>query len=489
MAIPASNIVNVTSRVIDAGGTALEMAGLILTKNPLALFPTALSFSSTKAVGEYFGLESDEYKVAAKYFLGYDNSFVKPRTLWFFRSATEALAGELAGGEIDFAAIKKINNGDLTISVDGQEVHATELDFTGADTESDVAEALAAKVTTANFAYNPTLNIFVVTSKTTGADSSVSFASGETAKALGLTEEEGAQIGQGSDALSPSAVMENVVNATTNWATFTTLYEPEDEETLGYASWVNSQQVNYLYSAWTTDTTDTQTFNTTNLPHKLEEGEYEGVCLTYGNLDYAILPMAFAASIDWDRENGLPTFKFKSQSGLAANVTDERTANALSEMRVNFYGRYATRADDFTLYAEGAMIAGDFDFIDTYLGMVWLKNALQLACMVGFTNAGRVPYNDPGYTMVKAWFADTIAQAKINGVIQSGVTLSQSQKAQLTSEIGEDKSSVIETDGYYLKVADPGAQARQNRETPVIGLWYTYGGAIHRLDVPVTLVK
>lgn len=85
--------------------------------------------------------------------------------------------------------------------------------------------------------------------------------------------------------------------------------------------------------------------------------------------------------------------------------------------------------------------------------------------------------------------SDPIAQAKLNGVIQAGVSLSQAQKAQLINEIGDDVSDDLYTDGYYVQVDDPGANARANRESPTIGIWYTYGGAVHKLDVPLTLVE
>ena len=62
MAIPARQIVDVTPRVINAGVPDLAMSGLLLTKNPLCIFPD-MSFSSATAVGAYFGYDSDEYKI------------------------------------------------------------------------------------------------------------------------------------------------------------------------------------------------------------------------------------------------------------------------------------------------------------------------------------------------------------------------------------------------------------------------------------------
>ena len=90
--------------------------------------------------------------------------------------------------------------------------------------------------------------------------------------------------------------------------------------------------------------------------------------------------------------------------------------------------------------------------------------------------------------MIRAWCADPINRALVNGTIEPGVQLSESQKAQLMNEIGEDVSNQIFTDGYYLLIQDPGASVRVNRDSPTLGLWYTYGGSVHRIELPVTAV-
>lgn len=495
MSIPASNLVNVTPRVINAGGTDLEFSGLFITKNSLCTFPEPLSFTSDSLVADYFGEASDEYKAAQHYFLGYDDSFKKPRVIYFARAATEALAGFLLGGKCaSLEELKKISAGAFNITIDGSAANVTALDLSEITTQSDAATAIQQALTTAGatdatVAYNSQTGGFIVKSGTTGASSSVSFATGTDADALGLSEDAGAQVSEGTTALTPSGLMESITDSTQNWATFTTMYKPEDEEILGYCEWANAQNVDYLYVPWTVDTSDTLTTNDDNLPNKMREASYEGVALVYGGLEYAAFIMGIAGSIDWNRNNGLVTFKFKSQTGLEPSVTDAAVADALISMGVNYYGRYATRADDFVLLAEGKMIGGNYDFIDTFLGMVWIKNNLQLSCVNGLKNTGRVPYNDAGYTIIRAWCSDTIEKAKLNGVIQSGVSLNQTQKAQLINEIGSDVSQQIMSDGYYLQIVDPGATARQNRESPTIGLWFTYGGAVHKLDIPVTLVK
>ena len=44
-------------------------------------------------------------------------------------------------------------------------------------------------------------------------------------------------------------------------------------------------------------------------------------------------------------------------------------------------------------------------------------------------------------------------------------------------------ATIIEQQGYYLQILDPGAQVRGNRGTPVINFWYTDGGAVQKITI------
>ena len=492
MSISASQIVNVIPRVINAGGTDLEITGLLLTDNPLCVFPGTVSFTSANAVGSYFGETSAEYQAAAKYFLGYDNSFRKPRRLHFARFVNKAIAGMLIGGSAgSMEEMKAVTAGSFTVNVDGSQKQVTALDLSTATTQSDIAQTLQTQLTGTTVQYNSNLNAFIITSSSTGDTSAVSAATDgaqNAATVLGLTADTGATTSKGSAELEPGANMDSITNITQNWVSFTTMEEQEDDVIEAFSEWANNSNGEYLYCPYTTQENDTNPNAGSNLPKTLANANYEGVVLTYGGLDYAILVMSIGACIDWDRNNGLVTWAFKSQSGLEASVTDDTTAANCVELNVNYYGRWATRNDDFIQYYQGAMIGGNFGFVDAYVGNLWLRNALQVSLMNGLAQVGRVPYTDEGYTIIRAWCMDPINRALNNGVIDPGVTLSESQRAQLMNEIGEDVSDQILTDGYYLMVADPGASARVDRDTPTLGLWYTYGGSVHKLELPVTAV-
>ncbi len=488
MAIPARQIVDVTPRVINAGVPDLAMSGLLLTKNALCIYPD-MSFSSATAVGAYFGYDSNEYKAALKYFMGYDNAFKRPDTLKFARRVDVAVAGELIGGSAaKLSDLKAITAGSFSIDVDGTTVNVTGLDLSAATTQSDVATALQAKITGTTVTYNSNLNAFVVVSATTGENSSISVATGTSADALGLSSATGAVAQAGMAAMSEDANMTAIARADGNWVSFTTLYSADDDEIIALAEWTNNQKVEYAYFPYTDSQGDTVPSNQNNLPNVLKNADYDGVVLIFGTVDHAVAAMAIWASVDWNRYNGLPTMAFRSQNGLAASVTDETVAENLLSMNVNYYGRYASRVEDFTFFYNGKIVGGDFGYIDAYIGNIWLRNALQNAILNGLQQVARTPYTDAGYNQIRAWCLDPINRGLNNGVIQAGLNLSEAQKAQLYNEIGQDVSEQIYTDGYFLLVADPGAQARVERETPVCGLWYTYGGAVQKVELPATVI-
>lgn len=491
MAIPASKIVSVIPRLIQAGGTELEISGLLLTKNTIMPFPYVYTFDSKNAVKDYFGVDSEEYALAEKYFLGYNNSFRKPRRIHYARRANEPLAAFLQGAAISatLADFKAITAGAFTISIDGNSVSASNVDLSAATSLSGVAEILTTYTTGAVVSYSSLTGGFTVTSATTGADSSIGYLNGEgdLVTMLMLGESDGAVISEGTGALTASANMDSVINQTKNFVTFSTTYLAETEEALSFANWATNQDSEYLYVLWSQDEALKSQVDTTSIAQKILDANYGATTGVFGSTEYAVFIMGTAASIDWDRRNGAITFAFKEQDGLAATVTDGNVADILLGKRFNYYGRHATRADSFIFLYDGCMF-GEWRFIDAYINGIWLRNALQLSLLTGIKQSPRTPYTRGGYTLIRAWCADPIERALNNGVIEPGVGLSNSQKAELMQEAGVDISTDLYTKGYYLQVEDPGAQARVNRDSPVIALWYTYGGSIHRLEVPATAV-
>lgn len=501
MSIPASQIVQVNPRLLTPGGTDLEFNGLLLSAS--LLIPASqlvLPFPDAESVGEYFGLESPEYQAAVVYFLGYNNSFKKPRALYIASRIAEARAAWLrsAAWTGTLAALKSGGTGGLSLTIDGEQVTVENVSFAAAMSPSDVAETLQTALNEAaggagvTVAFSSLAKAWIITSPGTGAESSISFASApqsgaDFAMLLGLTERAGAVVSPGMDALSHTANMEAILDLTENFVCFSTIDQPSEEDALALAGWASGKGVAYLYIYWDNDPKLLQPNSTATIAAALAEANVGATCGVWNSLAYAAMIMGTAASIDWERRNGTITFAFKGQDGLAANVVTGADATNLKAQNMNFMGNYATRNDQFIFMYPGAMF-GSWTWIDTYLNAVWLNNALQVACMAGFEQTPRVPYTDAGYALVRAWLQDPVNRALYSGIIDTGVTLSESQKAELMREAGRDISGELFTDGYVIEVNDPAPAVRQKRDSPECSVWYTYGGSVHRLDIASTAV-
>lgn len=504
MPIPASQIVSVSPRLISAGGNDLEFNALFLTDT--SLIPVdqfVLSFASADDVAGYFGGDSDEYKLASRYFLGYSDSFTKPKNLFIAPICKTDLAAFIRGGTVSktLAEIQTLTTASLTVVMGGKTATLSNLDFSSATSFSNVAliiqsalnqvsvEGAGTVFTAASVTYSSVFKAFTITSGVLGKDDSLTvYPSGTVSEYLALSQAHGAILSKGTSAMTPTQVMNKVTEMTRNFVTFMSIDTLTKDQTVEFTEWSSNQGVNYLHVWWDTNVALEQTSPVNTIAQAIEDGNFGSSVGVYGNAEYGAFVCSVAASIDYDRTNGTITFKFKGQSGLGANVTNGTVAKNLEANGMNFVGNYATRNDDFVFFANGAMF-GEYKWIDSYLNAVWLNNAIQVACMTGFANVARVPYTEAGYTIVRSWIQDPVNRALKSGIIDTGVELSEAQKAQVTREAGRDISSELYTDGYVIQVKDPGATVRAQRGTPEASIWYCYGGSIHKLEVASTMIE
>ena len=294
-------------------------------------------------------------------------------------------------------------------------------------------------------------------------------------------------LSQGSDALTTTENMALIKEQTQNWVSFTTLYEATQDEHLGLSAWASSQGIEYLYVGWTAEAALLVQGSTTTIADKIKQAEYGATTLVYDNVNVATFLLGSIASVNWERYQGTINYAFKKVDGVAATVTNQTDADLLLAKGVSFMGNFATRNDDFTFFYNAKMF-GDYGYVDAFVNTVWFKNVMQVSIMNGLTQAGRVPYNERGYTLIRAWLQDPINRAKNNGTIDAGVSMSESQKAQVYNETGKDLSNELFTEGYAVLVEDAGAAVRVGRQSPNISVYYTYGGSINRVEVASTAI-
>lgn len=494
--IPASQLVNVIPSVLSAGGNPLSLNAVMLTDSVRVPIGTVQAFATADDVGDFFGPTSIEAALADVYFNGFEGADTLPGALYFAQYNAAAVSAYLRSASFDGVSLAELQalSGSLTTVVNGVSSVSLAINLASATSFSNAAALIQTGIqggtpsSTATVTYDSQLKAFVVHSATTGAASTIAFATGTLSAGLRLTSVAGAVLSQGADAGVPASAMAQIVNVTQNWATFMTTFEPATDVMIEFADWVQTTNDRYAYIGWDSDATVLAGPAPSSFGGLVIAAEMSGVVPVYepassaGNGRKAALICGIAASTDYLQTAGRLTYAYKGQNGLTADITDATQALNLEGNGYNFYGAYATANDRFVNLQRGTM-PGPWKFIDPYVNQIWLNNALQLAFMVLLTSIKSLPYNSGGYNLLRAAALDPIQAALNAGVIQPGITLSSSQRAQVNTAAGANIADTLQTSGYYLQILDADPITRAARGSPPMTLWYTDGGSIQSIEL------
>lgn len=144
--IPASAIVNVFPNVVAAGGSALDLSGLILTDSVRVPIGTVKGFPSAVAVSAFFGALSAEAALAATYFAGYDGSTLKPAELLFAQFPTGPVLPYVRGAALALTLdqVKALATSTLDLDLNGDTLTSGPITLTTAASLSSVAAIITA---------------------------------------------------------------------------------------------------------------------------------------------------------------------------------------------------------------------------------------------------------------------------------------------------------------------------------------------------------
>nr|DAU58060.1 MAG TPA: tail sheath protein [Caudoviricetes sp.] len=494
MTIPLSTDFNITPNVVTPAGSAVDANGLMLTDNELIPVGAVQSYFSSADVSALMGSESKEFLAAQQYFNGYENSSVIPGELLMYRIVTADVAGYLLSGNLKgvaLATLKAIPAGTITLSVDGVSTTSASIDLSTATSFSDIADKLETGIGASKVSVEwlPIANRFIIRSATTGADSEVSFASdGVLATGLLLTAATAATVSPGSDAVTLTDTMNNIINTNQNWILFNSLVELTDDQKGELCAWANSSKNRYGYVVH--DTTQAGTIaNNANcfVQQVVVANGYENIFPVYGTYLYSVTALAYAASIDFARTNGRISFKFRGFSGLAPNVSDLATAQALKSNGYNFYGSYSLNKT-MAQYASDGAITGKFVWLDSFIDQVWINANLVGAFANLFTNNQSYPFNATGYGAVSAAVIDVAEQALNFGAIQRGVTLDNAQIRIVNNTVGKDISATLYSQGWFLYIPTQPGSARIERDLQGVIFYYVDGQLIQSITMSSTAI-
>lgn len=500
--IPISSLINIIPGVLAAGGSQLNLNGLYLTSSARVPIGAVYSFPSDTAVGNFFSTSAQEYAESETYFEGFTGCQATPAAMLVAQYPTVAVSAWLRGGSLSALTLTQLQafTGTMSLTVNGTVLTSGTITLTGATSFSNAATIIQAAFTSPPFAvvFDSVSGAFVFTTALTGLNATITAATtGTLATNLALTTATGAILSQGAAAATPAAFMTALTQVTQNWATFTTLFNPDGTTGLNlvkqaFQAWNNGQNNRYAYIAWDTDITATEQNTTTSLGYILKQSVSSGCVPIYepSNLYHASFAMSYAASLDFSQENGRFTAAYRSQSGLVAGVTSQQVEANLLANGYNFYGTYGNAtSNDANIFYPG-MISGPFLWYDSYINQIWLNNGLQIALFTLEQTIGTIPYNAYGNGLItQALVGDVpgstgagpINQAVWYGAIVAGMELSSTQIAAVNKATGVNAAAVLQTQGWYLNIGAATAAVRTARGSPPISLYYCDGQSIQNI--------
>lgn len=487
--IPASQLVTVTPSVLGAGGNLLALNGVFFTQDTSIPIGTVAGFPTLAAVQAWFGVSSPEAAIAGVYFQGFDGANLLPGLLYFMQFNTVAVGGYVRSGSFASATLADIQalSGVLTTITNGVSSTSLTINLASASSFTNAAALIQTGIqggtpaSTATCTYDAQRAAFCIKSATTGSASTEAFVTGTLSAGLKLTSATGAVISAGAAIQTPAGGITALVAATQNWATLSTVWEPVVADKVLFATAISTLGQRYAYVGWDSDAAPT-----TTVPASASFGPLtstlNGRIAVWGPVDKAAFIMGATAAIDFTQTNGRITYAYRKLASLTPDVTDATIANNLLANGYNFYGAYATDANQFQFLQNG-QISGAWLWIDPYINQIKLNSDLQVAMLNLLSNMKAIPYNIRGRTAINAAALDPINSAFNFGSIVAGVTLSQSQRATVNSAAGLNIADTLQTRGWYLQVLDAAPSVRTTRGSPPITLWYTDGGSIQKINL------
>jgi hypothetical protein len=485
--IPASDIVNILPAALGTGGTSLSLN--TVTFSTVAKVPVKEYFDKD-TVGDDFGVTSNAYKWAEIYFNGFTNSSIKPSSLFIAEYATADKAGTLVGRSLRSVTLDELKaiNGTLSVTIDGT-LKTGSVDLTAATSFSNAATIIATALTAA-VTFDTQLQAFVVASGTTGATSSISYATGTASFGLGLSQDGGATLNNVTVADIPETAMERVTSYTLNFAPISNLEESafDIDFQKAISQWVSKQNHRFWYIGYGKEPTALIPNNDTCFGAWVAANNIQDITPLYGDQSHASFLCGSIASISFEELNGRVTMDFRNQAGVVAAVTNKADSSALKSNGYAFYGAWATANDRFQ-FLRNSVVSGEFKWADTYAFQLWMNSNFELDGMVGLQQFKAVPYNSTGKALYRSMFQDTINQGINFGGIVSGVTLSELQKSVIVRETGSvDAPMQLFTQGWFMYVGDATPETRTARGPFPAKFYYTDGGSVQSINMTSTAV-
>lgn len=485
--LSTSRLINVTVNLAPTGAQFANVDTLLIvgSSNIIDVVQRFRVYNTIAAVAADFGTTAPEYLAALDYF----SQSPQPTTLYIGRWAQAATAGLLVGGAVTAAnklisAWTAITNGGVDFTIDGSARNLTGLDFSAQTNLNGVAAVITTGLSThGTCTWDGTK--FTITSSTTGAASTVAFATAGTGTdihtMLALTAVAGAYVANGIIAESAVAAVTLLDNMSqfNFYGLMVASVSKVQADDLAIAAYIEASSL-HIYGVGTTDANALVASATTDIGYLLQQLNYKRTLTQYSSTDPYAVASLFGRefSVDFQGNNTVINLMYKQEPGILAENLTSSQADALIAKRYNFYTFY----DNNTAILQNGVMCGPY-YIDEVHGTDALANEIQVNVFnLLYTSPTKIPQTDPGTHQIVNVVDATCASFVANGLLAPGVWTTQGFGALNQGDFLQK--------GYYVYAEPVALQAdadRAARKSVPIQVAAKFAGAIDFANIAVTV--
>lgn len=488
--LPLSRLIATSVNLAPAGAQMQNTSNLLILTNDthIDVVTRMVQYADMVAVALDFASNTPAYLAAQAWFA----QVPQPTSVLIGRWAKTASAGQLFGGPVDAANQlmsywNAITTGSFKITVDGgAQQSVVGLNFSAAANMNAVAAIIQAGIAGATVVWDAAEKIFIFTSNTTGAASTVSFlaagASGVDISGVlkGLSTSAGAYVANG-------IVPETALAAATAFddrfgQQFYGLVIPEGAtaDHQAVAAYIEAATNKHVYGVGSSDANILSSGSTTDIAYLLKASGYKRSVVQYSSTNiYSICSlMGRIIPTNYNGNNTVITLMYKQEPGVIAESLTATQIGILEGKNCNVFVAYNNNT---AIVEPGVMSSGEF--FDVIAGTDWLALAIQTAVYnLLSTSPTKIPQTDAGNNLIMSTIEGVCAQAVTNGLLAPGVWTS--------GGFGSLNQNDFLPKGYYVYAPSIGTQSaadRAARRSVAFQVAAKLAGAIHTVNVTINV--
>lgn len=414
-------------------------------------------YTNLAAVGATFPQNSPEY-LAAQVFFGQQAGMLMIARM-FAAAVPAEIIGAVTGKQL--ADFHTINNGSLSISIDGVAENIVGIDLTGAASLAGVAAAIqtAIDATKAGVTVSYSGTQFILRSGTTGVTSTLAVATAapagtDLAPLLGFRAQDQPILTQGQAAETVAQSLA-AVYALNPFYFLSLVYSPVDADIEAAATWALAQGcvLGYTTSAPGCPVAATNTDIGSVLKTSTNNRVIGAFDLAGNNPFLIVSALARRSMIDYTGTDTDEILMFKQLPGCSVSNINTTQRKALDGKNLNYYLNVGSNP----MFATGVMADGSW--IDQVQGLDWLSSALRDVLFQGFYGSKKIDQDDRGMARLAHLMTTPLEQGVSCGLLAPGVWNGNS--------LGQIKTGQRLTTGYYIYWTSVDNQTQVQRNTRI----------------------